>query len=53
MIETLIVPAAIEFQIRLITAVKGLKDLEGVLGGVSYQVADRPAEDAHRADREP
>jgi len=35
MIETLIVPAAIEFQVRLITAVKGLKDLEGVLGGVS------------------
>jgi len=37
MIETLIVPAAIEFQLRLISAVKGLKDLEESLGGVSYK----------------
>jgi glutamine synthetase len=37
LIETLIVPAAVEFQIRLITAVKGLKDLEAVLGGVSFK----------------
>jgi glutamine synthetase len=37
MIETLIVPAGIEFQVRLITAVKGLKDLEGALGGVSFK----------------
>jgi glutamine synthetase len=35
LVETLIVPAALQFQIRLITAVKGMKDLEGVLGGVS------------------
>jgi glutamine synthetase len=37
MIETLIIPAGIEFQVRLITAVKGLKDLEGALGGVSFK----------------
>jgi glutamine synthetase len=34
MVDTLVVPAAIEYQNRLLTAVKGLKDLESVLTGV-------------------
>jgi glutamine synthetase len=37
MIDTLVVPAAISYQNRLITAVKGLKDLESVLSGVPVQ----------------